>query len=466
MSHPDLLRQTLHTQAESALEGIDAAALVRTGLAAHRRRRHRGVAVCAVLTIALAAAAAIPLTRLARSHPTPAASPPYPTYASPMQWPTRGSLAGDKVAIQALTASYIKVKRVLYIGDGPDPARKYGILLSTSVNDHDLEVVLCTVRDGATQPRRWTCQGPMAPGEGVVSPSAVLLLTGDSARSTQLALAAPGGHITGMSELYATEVDDNGQPSPPANRPTAPVTETADGLVIKAGVGPANVASFAMQVVVKPQTGPPVRVTATQSLSLMDNTGMHAEVYWGWGPDKRLRGLPPLLDNPEQNPGLQVWARLHGLTTSMPGYYSPIWGGTLADGSRAILIQPLTPVRISTAFMVNPPAKGTDDTFLVRDVDNPPDPDTVHQISAYLPLSNGRCELVVVAAPGTTRITYRPTSTSSFTDLSQPQNDGVGRLVVPTCDGHQDAAIQVFAGANRTYEGPIDSTRPNAGPRH
>jgi hypothetical protein len=462
------LRQILHAQAESALEGVDAAALVRAGLAAHRRRRYRGAIVGAGVAVAVGAAAAIPLTLLPREHAEPAKPP---TYASPMQWPIRGALAGDKAAIRSLTAATLGVSRVLYIGAGSNDAYTYGVVLTGSVKDHDLQVVGCHTRDLHTPPVRptqpaWICVMPSTAGGNVILPSAVLLLAGDSGGMLQVALAPPGGHVTGVSDMYATQLDDDGQPSQPVGTSPAPVTETVDGVVVRQIPGPtSSMTAYAVRVAVQPPAGALVLASVTYALPL-DSSGAHAEVYWGWGPDQRLRGLPPLLDNPEQNPGLRVWARLHGLSTPMPGYYSPIWGGTLADGSRAILVQPLTPARISTAFMVNPPTTGTDDTFLVRDVDNPANPATVHQISAYLPLSNGHCELVVVAAPGTTRITYRPTPTSSFADLPQPQHDGVGRIVLATCDGHQDAAIQVYAGTHRTYEGPVDSTRPNAGPRH
>ena len=50
------------------------------------------------------------------------------------------------------------------------------------------------------------------------------------------------------------------------------------------------------------------------------------------------------------------------------------------------------------------PARDVKDTVLVRDLANPDDPPTMRQVSAFLPLSDGRCELVVVGKPDTTGV--------------------------------------------------------------
>jgi hypothetical protein len=117
-----------------------------------------------------------------------------------------------------------------------------------------------------------------------------------------------------------------------------------------------------------------------------------------------IRGLPQLLDSPETYPGLDLWGRLHG-QQGRSAYGNPLWGGTLADGSRAVIAQPVIPFETPThlVFAVNPPpVADTEDTFLVRDLPNPANPKALMQVSAYLPLSDGRCELVVVGKPGTT----------------------------------------------------------------
>ena len=115
-------------------------------------------------------------------------------------------------------------------------------------------------------------------------------------------------------------------------------------------------------------------------------------------------------------------------------------------------------------FAVNPPpVADPKDTFLVRDLANPSDPRTVRQVSAFLPLSDGRCELVVVGKPGTTGVRYAADG-SSFADL--PVTDGVGTLVLPSCDGHAHARIAVRVGGAETYRGPVDSTLPGGGVKH
>lgn len=175
-----------------------------------------------------------------------------------------------------------------------------------------------------------------------------------------------------------------------------------------------------------------------------------------------VRGLPQLLDAPETYPGLDLWGRLHG-QPSRSAYGPPLWGGTLADGSRAVIAQPVvayeTPHHL--VFAVNPPPRAdTGDTFLVRDLPNPAKPKALMQVSAYLPLSDGRCELVVVGKPGTTGIRYAEDG-HAFTDLAP--RDGVGTRVLASCDDHDAARISVRRGRTEAYAGPVDSTLPGAG---
>jgi Sigma-70 region 2 len=112
------------------------------------------------------------------------------------------------------------------------------------------------------------------------------------------------------------------------------------------------------------------------------------------------------------------------------------------------------PAVMHTVFAVNhPPIAGTGDTFLVRDRRNPSEPGKVEQISAFLPLRDGRCELVVVGRPGTTAVQYAEGGTG-FAPLST--TDGVGRLPLATCEGHGAGRIRVLRGTEVAFEGPVD----------
>jgi len=112
-------------------------------------------------------------------------------------------------------------------------------------------------------------------------------------------------------------------------------------------------------------------------------------------------------------------------------------------------------------FAVNPPpVADTKDTFLVRDLPNPADPKALMQVSAYLPLSDGRCELVVVGKPGTSAARYAEDG-RTYTDL--PVRDGVATWLLASCAGHEAARISVRRGGKEAYAGPVDSTRPGAG---
>ena len=95
--------------------------------------------------------------------------------------------------------------------------------------------------------------------------------------------------------------------------------------------------------------------------------------------------------------------------------------------------------------------------FLIRDVPVVGDPDALAQVSAFVPLSDGRCQLVVVGKPGTTGVRYAADGTG-FATL--PVRDGVASRVVDRCDGLGQARISVSRGGTETYRGPVDSTRP------
>jgi hypothetical protein len=178
-----------------------------------------------------------------------------------------------------------------------------------------------------------------------------------------------------------------------------------------------------------------------------------------WTP---IWGLPQRLDSPETYPGLDLWGKLHG-QPGRPGYYSPLWGGTLADGSHAVVAQPLVNYEIvpHLVFAVNPPPVGdTSDTFLARDLANPTDPRSVQQVSAFLPLSDGRCGLVVVGKPGTTGVRYAEDG-SSFTDL--PVTDGSGRWCCRAATGTGRPGSRCGPAAPRPTAGRSTARSPAAG---
>jgi hypothetical protein len=465
-------------------------------LPAARRRGRRALRARAVLAVGLGITIAVGLigtpllVRRAIDRPPVTAGAPsagpvggFPKDPRLLQWPTRGPYARDQSQLAAATATWKTgtggvrlAPHVLWIGPVPAqpdaPAANYALM------------------------QAWV------PGKG-------LRLAGAYASAADFrtppprayALTSGSGPITTSTSAVSAMVSQNGGcggPGRPACGSRAPFTRSL--LIVAAPTTTA--ARYAAPPVTTPGPGP--RIHEYRDAGLRGGTALvplplypaeryigtdgdydvRLEVYRGrervhagsvdialpripvltaatgnaieWSPP---RGIPRLLDNPETFPGLELWGRTHGLSRR-PGYGNPIWGGTLVDGSRALLIQPserrdiALPAVMHTVFAVNhPPIADTGDTLLVRDRRNPSEPTNVEQISAFLPLRDGRCELVVVGRPGTTAVQYAEGRTG-FASLST--TDGVGRLPLATCEGHGAGRIRVLRGTEVAYEGPVD----------
>ena len=471
--------------------------LVSDPLPGVRRRGRRVLRARAVVAVGLGLAIAVALvaTPLTLRHAAP--GPPATAGGRPagpvgelpkdprlLQWPTRGPFARDRAHLGAATATWKTDDRggpvtphVLWIGPVPGYA--------------------------GAPPTDYALMQAWVPGEGIVLAGAeVSGAAGRSLPSLKYHPTARSGSIPATAAAVSVVPVQGGGCGGPGDRAcdsTAPFTRSL--LIVAAPTSTS--ARYAAPPVTTPGPGPrthefrdaglrggvalvPVTVYPAERYVGTSNVyDVRVEVYRGrqrvhagpvdiplfriampkhappntieWHP---LRGLPPLLDNPETFPGLDLWGRVHGLARR-PGYGNPIWGGTLADGSRAVLIQPnasrdpVLPSVMYTAFAVNhPPTSDTTDTFLVRDRQNPADPGSVEQISAFLPLGDGSCELVVVGRPGTTAVYYAERG-AGFAPLRTVE--GVGRLVLASCKGHDAARIRVPRGARLAYEGPVDA---------
>jgi hypothetical protein len=453
----------------------------------HRQHRRLRITTAAVATVAALAGTTVAVGSVRDAPPTAPATPtapprgPAPTDPHLLRWPTRGPLAAD-VAERAkvmrdleagawadqdtgLRAPSRRPTHILWLGPaypGPLPvAASRTALVQQWSGDRRLLAVLenpgdryrlVTVAGPELDPDRpfvplWTPGACRQPPPGRYCPH----------RWATVVLAAPGTRRIALA------------PGPPTNPPDPSLAEGWRALPVVDGyavltLAPADIDSplqvrfdggvpvdlwFWMSPLgpADPDESPPTRLV-DPAASLVDD----------WLP---VRGLPQLLDVAETYPGLDLWGRLHG-QPGRSGYGPPLWGGTLADGSRAVVVQPVvareTPHHL--VFAVNPPGGGSGDTFLVRDLPNSADPDEIMQVSAYLPLSDGRCELVVVGKPGTTGVRYAEDG-RTYTEL--PVRDGVATRVLASCAGHQAARISVHRGSTGSYTGPVDSTRPGAG---
>jgi hypothetical protein len=475
--------------------------LAGTVRARHRRNRRRRLVVAtsvgAVLAVLAGGAVAAGSLRTVAAPtavtPSPGTTPPrgpVPTDPSLHGWPVRGPLAADAAERAAVLRDWDRAARapgasgarlpstkaptaLLWLGPGfpgrlPVPAGTIAVLEQTVHRDHWLWVLQkiaghYTVLSGNGSSTTgiapidlWVPANCLTPPAGVYCPPqyAMLVLARPGVRSIEVSTDPRERGIPPIdhSRWHDLPVVDGYSfvPIPYADlRPPA----TLSGLLVD---GSAHTA-YTAAIMTRPGPVDPAAPAPT-STPLVDTTGRDVS----WTP---IRGLPQLLDSPQTYPGLDLWGELHG-QPGRPGYYSPLWGGTLADGSRAVVAQPFVNYEIvpDLVFAVNPlPVKDAKDTFLVRDLANPADPTSVRQASAFLPLSDGRCELVVVGKPGTTGVRYAEDG-SSFTDL--PVTDGVGTLVLPSCDGHDQARIAVRAGGTETYRGPVDSTLPGGGVKH
>ena len=448
----------------------DLAAVVR---ARHRQHRRRRLMAAVVAVAAVLAGTTAVVDRVRDGTPTPPAAPlrgPMPTDPRLLHWPTRGPLAGDAEAVRTALLTAAQTYRdtgdptlragpphLLWIGPagdgthtlegldrfavtqryvtGEQPGLYLQWLSGSATNRWHLRASFMVVPENAATSLLWSFGPPCLPDRGTCDDQYVRLLV-----------------------LGAPDVDTVRYQFPGAPAKQAAVT---DGFALATERVDAEDADssgeISANVVVTRRGGHPESVP----------TGMPARVKFAVRPPPAVewapaRGLPPVLDAPETFPGLDLWGRLHGLP-GRPGYGNPVWGGTLADGSRAVIAQPMTgdgrPDHL--VFAVNPPpVADTKDTFLVRDLPNPADPKAVMQVSAYLPLSDGRCELVVVGKPGTTAVRYAEDG-RTFTDLAV--RDGVGSRVLASCDGHAQARISVRRGSKEAYAGPVDSTQPGAG---
>ena len=460
-----------------------------------RRRGRRALRARTVLAVGLgvvvaAGLIATPITlRQAADRPPvtagiPVAAPvgELPKDSRLLRWPTRGLYARDRAHLAAATGTWKK---------GPG---------GTRVAPHVLWIGPVPAHPGA-RATSYALMQAWVPGEGLRLAGAYVSGADERPPPPLAYHPTSSGAISATDAVSVVVSQDGGcgGPGMPACGSDAPFTRSL--LIVAAPESTA--ARYAAPPVTTPGPGPrthefrdaglrggvalvPVSVYPAERYVGTDDTyDIRVEVYRGrqrvhagpvdiplyryptpgaartraieWSP---LRGLPPLLDNPETFPGLDLWGRTHGLR-GRPGYGNPVWGGTLADGSRALLVQPsehrdiALPAVIHTVFAVNrPPLADTTDTFLVRDQQNPPDPDKVEQISAFLPLRDGRCELVVVGRPGTTAIQYGESKAGS---APLPTTEGVGRLVLPTCEGHDAARIRVLRGSRVAYEGPVDA---------
>jgi hypothetical protein len=457
------------------------------------RRRLRARAVVAV-GLGLATAVALVATPLTLRHEAP--GPPATAGERPadqvgelpkdprlLQWPTRGPFARDRAHLAAATATWktdaggAVTPHVLWIGPVPGyPGARVTnyALMQAWVPGEGIRLAGAYVSGAAGRPLPTLKYGPTSRSGPIPATAAAVSVVpaqnggcggqGDPACDSTapftrslLIVAAP----TSTAARYA---------APPVTTPgPGPRTHEFRDAGLRGGVALVPVAVYLAERYVGTSNVYDIRVEVDRGrqrvhagpvdipLSRIAMARPAPPNAIEWHP---LRGLPPLLDNPETFPGLDLWGRVHGLARR-PGYGNPIWGGTLADGSRTVLIQPnasrdpaLPPV-IHTVFAVNhPPTADTTDTFLVRDRQNPADPGSVEQVSAFLPLGDGRCELVVVGRPGTTTVHYAERG-AGFAPLRTVE--GVGRLLLASCEGHDAARIRVLRGARLAYEGPVDA---------
>lgn len=466
----------------------------------HARRQRLIVATAAVAALAVAGGSAVAVGTLRTSSAPAAAAPsvtssvapsatppphgPTPTDPHLRHWPTRGPLAGDATERALVLSDLDAAARapghdrwqvpstgaptsVLWLGPGfPDrlgvTAGSFAVVQQyvrgtawlrflEKSGDH-YAVVSGRGGDPIDQPFAtfWIPTACQRPPAGVYCPQqyAMLLLAPPGTRTIRFTSdprETLGTRPDPSRWRDARVLDGYGFTTLPTAQLTTRLRASIDGRS-----GPLGWATIGRPGPADPAGSP------TPTPAIGDISGQDVS----WLP---IRGLPQLMDSPETYPGLDLWGRLHGLSVR-PGYFSPLWGGTLADGSRAAVAQPFVQgtVQPYLVFAVNPPpTKDTKDTFLVRDLPSPVNREQHHsntvvrQVSALLPLSDGRCELVVVGEPGTTGVRYAGSAI--------PVQDGVGTLVLPSCDGHDGARITVTKGGTMTYAGPIDSTKPGGG---
>jgi hypothetical protein len=447
--------------------------LVATVRSRHRRHRRRRLVVATAAVAALAVVGGSVLaTGALRTTAAPTASRPpsgpAPTDPRLLPWPSRGPLVDDTALVD----------RVLHYASIPDRGVDKTVYSAPHLlwigpaSDAAGPVQYVVVRYAVVQ--RYLVSSSLGGRPGLylelwsAGPNTIWHLAGSQRISRDLdaisipwpsfpvdcnqkAADAPGCDQARVLVLGAPDVRSISYTFPGA---PARTVASVDGTAVGTGRVPL------LRMTVDQQVPIPARVThadgrAGDADSSMQLRGARLPTSLPvpaveWLPP---RGLPPLLDAPETFPGLDLWGRLHGLS-ERPPYGNPVWGGTLADGSRAVLAQPrATPVDPYSLVFAVTPRVGT--TFLVRDLPNPAEPKTVAQVSAFLPLSDGRCELVVVGRPGTTAVSF------GSTDLTV--TDGVGTLVLPSCSGHDQDRITVRSGGTTTYQGPVDSTRPGGG---
>jgi hypothetical protein len=399
--------------------------------------------------------------------PQPTAGPRGSAPAGLLPWPTRGPLAHDAAAVRtAESAAALELRqshraagppRVLWVGpatDGPhrtDGADRFAItqqLVAAEPNRVYLQWLY-----GSTT-NRWTVRASgwmdrTAAGATFLWPYELPCVQVGNPATTPG--CGPGRNL-GLLVVGAPDVTSVRYQLSGGVIGDAPATDGIGFATLQVAAATVGVVRASVEVVLADGR----RQSLAFGVPAMIDPSPPGGVDWS------PRGLPPLLDAPETFPGLDLWGRLHGLG-GRPAYGNPVWGGTLADGSRAVIARPSPgagrPDHLVVA--VNPaPIADTSDTFLVRDLPNPADATAVRQVSAYLPLSDGRCELVVVGEPATTAVWYAENG-SSYSRL--PVAGGVGTLVLPSCAGHGQARIAVRAGRFETYRGPVDSTLPGGG---
>jgi hypothetical protein len=471
--------------------------LVTDPLPAARRRGRRALRARAVLAVSLGVAIAVglvatPLTlRQATDRPPVTAGTPtlgpvgeLPKDPRLLQWPTRGPYARNRAHLAAATRTWKTdvgrarvTPHVLWIGPVPAQlgarATSYA-LMQAWVPKEGLKLAGAYVSGADDRTPPPLAYHPTTRGGTVATAAAVSVIVsqdGGCGRSGMPACDSTDPFTRSLLIVAAPGSTAARYAAPPVTTPgPGPRTHEFRDAGLDGGVALVPVSVYPADRYVGTDDLYDIRVEVYRGrqrvhagpvdipLPRLPLLGSARPNTIEWSP---LRGLPPLLDNPETFPGLDLWGKTHGLR-GRPGYGNPIWGGTLADGSRALLIQPserrdiALPAVVHTVFAVNhPPAADTADTFLVRDRQNPADPGMVEQISAFLPLGDGRCELVVVGRPGTTAVHYAE-SKGGFAPLRT--TEGVGRLVLPTCAGHDAARIRVLRGAKVAYEGPVDAT--------
>ena len=434
----------------------DLAGAVRSRHRTHRRRRLL-VASSAAAVLILLAGGAVAVGAL-RTDAAPAATAPatstaLATSTAPatprlLPWPTRGPLAGDDTAVRtalqaaARHATGTNPPRLLWIGSAPPGL---GRVLRVAVSQQDGTAS----RPGitlqwltATTGNHWQLLGETS--AELTTAATSLVMTG-----VQHCGGSSCTHTVGVLVIGAPDVVSVRYRLTPGPARQVAATGGIALTVETLPVDPDRITQVNASVAVT-RSGGGSGDAAPGVPALLNPTVLDRPAAVEWQP---ARGLPQLLDAPETFPGLDLWGRLHGLS-GRPPYGNPVWGGTLADGSRAVVAQPgeggTGPYHL--VFGVTAP-DGT--TVLVRDLTNPANVTTVRQVSALLPLSDGRCELVVVGEPGTTGVRYAGSAIAV--------KDGVGTLVLPSCDGHDADRITVTEGGTTTYAGPIDSTKPGGG---